>query len=308
MKLNIVDANYELNRAGHASLNTQLSNSQGAFTGGLYYFLKAMYSYLDVGIPVAVLDGGHSKKRKEISPTYKENRKREEIPEDQKTFEDIRREQTFNLMFKIIPQLLPKMGIPVIRIRGEEADDVVYRLAKFFQEAGNEVTVTSDDFDYFQNLKLGVKVFRARENMIYDREIFTKKYCMNPDDIPILKAITGDPKDDVHGVKGVGDKTVMKMFEEMKAKELPLSVEGVKKYIALNSKLASKLAGKEELIEMNFKLKDLATAPITDAEVLNAYKEAKALAIPDAKYVMEVFKELEFNSLGKWILHIQSRA
>lgn len=305
MRINLIDGNYEINRAAHKALEANLTNQEGKFTGGLFYFLKQLYNIVNVGTPVVILDGGHSKVRKQIDPEYKANRKKEEIPEDMKTFEDIKKEQTFKLIFDTVPKLLPMMGIPVIRMRGEEADDVIYKLAKRLKNSGVAMTVTSDDHDYLQNLENDVEVFKARKKVVYTKQSFIDEFGYDPSIISLIKAITGDDKDNVIGIKGIGDKTALKILKNIEPNYTLDALEEWSK--SGEHKHQVIIRENMENIRKNFKLKDLNTSPVDDDEVFKAYVEAKRSAKPELNKVLEVFNELEFHSLSNWVVYVSSR-
>lgn len=117
-----------------------------------------------------------------------------------------------------IKQLLTALQIPILEIPGYEADDIIGTLAKKASEKGIEVYCVTSDKDFFQLVNNHIKVFRpglkAGEYEIVDAAKVRQKYGVQPQQIIDLFALTGDPVDNIPGVKGIGEVTARKLIQQ----------------------------------------------------------------------------------------------
>jgi DNA polymerase I len=205
MRIYLIDGYSLLYRAFYA-LPQSISTTSGLPTNALYGFTSMILKLLDedeeVGIGV-VWDAGKPAFRMEIYPEYKAQRS--SMPEELK-------EQLGHL-----DQILEAMNIPAIRAEGFEADDVLATLSKRVPE-GVELEIVTGDQDAMQLVDGNVKVLRTTRGVSelksYGRDEVIEEYGVTPEQIPDYKALTGDPSDNIPGVKGIGPKGASSLLRE----------------------------------------------------------------------------------------------
>ena len=205
MRIYLIDGYSLLYRAFYA-LPQSISTTSGLPTNALYGFTSMILKLLgedeEVGIGV-VWDAGKPAFRMEIYPEYKAQRS--SMPEELKAQLDH------------LDQILEAMNIPAIRAEGFEADDVLATLSKRVPE-DVELGIVTGDQDAMQLVDGNVKVLRTTRGVSelksYGRDEVIKEYGVTPEQIPDFKALTGDPSDNIPGVKGIGPKGASSLLRE----------------------------------------------------------------------------------------------
>src|SRR5918992_3835540 len=203
MRVYLIDGYSLLYRAFYA-LPQSIVTTSGLPTNALYGFTSMILKLLDedeeVGIGV-VWDAGKPAFRMEIYPEYKAQRS--SMPEELKAQLDH------------LDQILEAMNIPAIRAEGFEADDVLATLSKRLPE-GMELGIVTGDQDAMQLVDGNVKVLRTTRGVSelksYGREEVIEEYGVTPEQIPDYKALTGDPSDNIPGVRGIGPKSASNLL------------------------------------------------------------------------------------------------
>ena len=110
------------------------------------------------------------------------------------------------------------LGAPVAGVEGYEADDVIGAMSTLARNAGLEVVVVSGDRDLFQLLDEGITVLYTRKGISEVERVtvdwIQEKYGLTPEQLIDLKALTGDPSDNVPGIPGIGEKTGLRLIRE----------------------------------------------------------------------------------------------
>jgi len=150
--------------------------------------------------------------RHQKDPNYKANRK--EAEED------------FITDLKNLHQLLTALNLQIITAVGYEADDVLATLAKQASKLGYRVKIVSGDRDLFQLVdeteKISViyldnQAIKSSKNFNYpefDRAAVEDKLGVKPEQVVDYKALCGDKSDNIPGVRGIGEKTAIKLLSE----------------------------------------------------------------------------------------------
>jgi DNA polymerase-1 len=118
-----------------------------------------------------------------------------------------------------VRDLVEQFNIPIFEAEGYEADDVLGTLAKQAGEQGVETMILTGDADTMQLVEPGVGVLypRARQGFsdtsLFDATAVMDKYGVGPEHIADLKAMVGDPSDNIPGVHGIGQKTAVKLID-----------------------------------------------------------------------------------------------
>ncbi len=205
MRVYLIDGYSLLYRAFYA-LPQSIATSSGLPTNALYGFtsmiLKLLDSEEEVGIGV-VWDGGMPKFRLEIFPQYKAQRSA--MPEE------------LRAQLDHLDEILEAMNIPAIRAEGFEADDALATMSRQVPD-GVELFIVTGDQDAMQLVDGRVRVLRTTrgvsETRTYGREEVVEEYGVTPEQIPDFKALTGDPSDNIPGVRGIGPKGAANLLKE----------------------------------------------------------------------------------------------
>lgn len=111
---------------------------------------------------------------------------------------------------------LPALGIPALGVPGYEADDVMGSLARVARAEGIDVDILTGDRDILQLVGPGVDVLLMRGADRVDRmdaAAVVKLFGVLPEQVPDYKALVGDVSDNIPGVKGIGEKSAVKLLE-----------------------------------------------------------------------------------------------
>nr|AAR11869.1 DNA polymerase I [Caldicellulosiruptor saccharolyticus] len=282
MKFVIFDGNSILYRAFFAL--PQLTTSTGIPTNAIYGFLNVLLKYLDSEKPdyVAVaFDKKGRAVRKSEYEEYKANRK--PMPD------------SLQVQIPYVREILAALNIPVLKCEGYEADDVIGTLVNRFKAQDLEIVIITGDRDTLQLLDKNVIVkivttrFDRTTEDLYTVENVKEKYGVFAHQVVDYKALVGDASDNIPGVKGIGDKTAIKLLEEYQTLEnIYQNLNNIKG--ALKEKLES---GKD----MAFLSKRLATI-ICDLPIEVNLEELKTKEW-DKERLYQILLQLEFKSFIK---------
>jgi DNA polymerase-1 len=306
MKL-IVDGNYTLYRAIYSS--GDLSSSTGEPTGGIFKFLKMLRKYTKL-VPsikdvVVVFDGGRASFRKELYPEYKKKL----TPSTTLTEEELKKKRDHDFInkfsFSEVQSLLPQMGITTVIVPGEEADDVIFRLAQHYLSKGERTLVLSDDEDYMQFIAIGAEVYRAMKDVHVTKDNYRELMGHDPDKFVLYKALVGDGSDNINGVSGIGGTTANKIVNELPT----ASIEDLLKFASTpGPKYKEKLRNNIDIVERNLKLINIDLCHLTLGTCLAALETESENTIVDLDHIFEQFKRFEFSSLTGWISELSNYA
>ena len=190
----LLDVHSLVHRAHHAL--PPMNTSRGEPTGGLYGLSSLLCKLLRERRPAGIgmaFDAG-ARRRRAVEPGYKASRK----PLPPELAGQLGRAR----------DLAAAIGAPVLRVDGEEADDVLATAARELSEAGGEALLVTGDRDLLQTIGPRVRVLfvgrRGGPHVEYDQAAVEKQYGVAPAEMPALRAFLGDPADELPGVPGVG--------------------------------------------------------------------------------------------------------
>src|SRR5260370_20695764 len=117
-----------------------------------------------------------------------------------------------------VRDVLESFSIPIYRVEGFEADDVIGTLAQIAEERGHTVTIVSGDLDCLQLVTESVEALVPRrgitDTFVYGPDQVRQRYGFEPPQLIDFKALRGDTSDNIPGVPGVGDKTAAKLVQD----------------------------------------------------------------------------------------------
>ena len=208
-KLLILDFFALYHRARNAMKRTgrEFSTSDGIPTTGVFSFMNCLLSTISALEPTHVVccyDAGGNARKKE-DEEYKANR----APRD----DDFMTEAKI-----LLDEGLHSMGIECVGVYGYEADDIIATLARQAEdERETETIIFTCDQDLLQlvNNRTKVLLFNSAKKVVLMgvEEVMAKWNCY-PEEIALVKAISGDASDNIKGVKGVGMKTAVKILHD----------------------------------------------------------------------------------------------
>ena len=281
-KVILVDGNNLLFRSYFATAysGNMMKNSKGFPTNGLYGLVNMLNKIIREEKPEYMLVAFDKGKtfRHEKYLDYKGGRN--ETPDDLKK------------QFSVAKKLVPLMGIKCFEIDNYEADDIIGTYSKMaLIDPEFETTIVSSDKDLLQliNEETEVKLLKQKDYIRMNEETFMDTYGIKPIRMIDLKGLMGDASDNIPGVKGIGEKTALKLLQEYD------SLENV--YDNIDN---IKGATKQKLIdgkESAFMSKDIATI-YNEVPVTYSLEELKYDG-PDVDSLREMYSDLEFYSFLK---------
>lgn len=284
MKLVILDGNSIMNRAYYGI--RPLTAPDGTPTNAVYGFLAVLQNLVDTESPDAVcvaFDLPAPTFRHEMYDHYKAQRK--PMPDD------------LGAQMPVIKSVLDAMGIKRLEVGGYEADDLIGTVSKRCDAAGTDCVIVTGDKDSFQLItdKTHVRHVKTRlgqtETVEYDVPRFEAEYGFAPPLMVDLKALMGDPSDNIPGVPGIGEKTALDLVQRFgsidaiyeKLPELDIR-EGVRK----------KLAEGEDKARMSYKLATIDTgAPVEMKPEDAAWQGFSGAALYDVLHALGFKKYIE---------------
>ena len=213
-KILLIDGNSMANRAFYATMGRMMKTPTGISTNAVYGFFQIMFKTIEEENPdkiIVAFDISSSEKRTKIFSEYKAGR--------HKTPEDL------TMQFPIIKELLRMMNIPIVQKDGIEADDILGAIAKKEGKKGNKIIILTGDRDYFQlvdmnvNIRYPKTIMGKTEYIIYDNYKVNEEYGLTPEKLIEVKALMGDASDNIPGVKGIGEKTALKLIIQFESLE-----------------------------------------------------------------------------------------
>jgi len=244
--------------------------NNGDHVGGVYHFVNILRKFLEEhnhDKVVVFWDGeSNSSIRKSIYPQYKENR-RESMNEY--------KYESYLYQRSRVKQYLEEIFVRQIEVEDNEADDLIAYYCKISKD--EQIIIFSADKDLTQLISENVTIYSP----------ITKQYFKNGDmisinkvDIPhynvlVTKVFTGDKSDNIDGIQGLGEKTLVKLFPQLQEK--PCTIEEILDYARnipqdkpsktltnlLTGKTKSTIFG-EEFYTTNKKIVDLTNPLITE--------------------------------------------
>lgn len=210
-------------------------NLNGEHVGGVVGFLRSVKSLIRDAKPtrcIVVWDGkGGSQKRRGIYAEYKAGRKprvNREYDFGESPEQSHRDLQAQYAKAKAYTELL---GITQIEIEGIEADDVIGYLCRSVYQDTDKVVVSTDR-DFLQLVDRHTLVYSPTKKLYFTANVVKEIHHVIPENFIYLKALMGDGSDNIKGIKGIGEKTAVKLFPFLAERQS--SLEEVVKYAEAN--------------------------------------------------------------------------
>ena len=201
-RLFAVDSMAVLYRGYFAMIRTPLINSKGLNTSGVRTFLMQLIKIIEDEKPdylAVATDTSEPTFRHKRYPEYKATR--EKMPED------------LVEQLPYLPKLVESLNLPYLKMPGYEADDIVGTLMRLCHEAEIEGVMVTSDKDFMQLITEKIVMLNHKNERIGIPGVFEKFGC-SPQQVIEMLGLMGDASDNIPGVRGVGEKTAMKLIGE----------------------------------------------------------------------------------------------
>ncbi|MNQ20053.1 DNA polymerase I [compost metagenome] len=282
-RLFLLDAYALIFRGYYAFIKNPRINSKGMDTSAIMGFMNSLMDVIKREKPdhlAVAFDNGGSTMRNEIFPEYKAHR--DATPE------------AIKIAVPYIQELLKAMHIPIIEVKGFEADDLIGTIAKQAEKQNYKVFMVTPDKDFAQLVSENIFMYKpARMGNGIEiwgvPEVLEKFEIERPDQVIDFLGMMGDTADNIPGLPGVGEVTAKKLLKEFGTME---------NLLANTDKLKGKM---KENIEANKEKgllsKTLATI-ILDCPVVFDETDYE-LSTPDVEKTDALFNELEFRRMAE---------
>jgi DNA polymerase-1 len=290
----LIDSMSHIFRAFFAPMGARqepLRNSKGQITQAVFVFTNMLRKLLNDEKPdyiAAVFDSAEKTFRHESFEDYKANR--EEMPDDLAS------------QLPYIMRVCEAFEIPILKMPGFEADDIIGTLAKECKKKELQAVIVSNDKDLCQLVSDPYIVCMRQNSQNIKRKVpvpaiewcdeawVLNKFGVPPEKITHLLGLMGDASDNIPGAPGIGEKGALKLI---------LEYGSIENAIANADKITHKtyresLQNNQEIIMQSLEL-----ATIHDQVAVELDLDSLRYTGPNKKLAYELFKELEFTNLVK---------
>lgn len=286
----LIDGHALAFRQYYALERTNMKTKDGTPTWAVYGFFKAIFDLLKnenlhpdaIGV---AFDVSHHTFRTEQYVEYKANR--EAMPDPMR------------VQMGLIYEGLKAFNIPIYTKEGFEADDVIGTISRRACELGHKVYILTGDQDSFQLIRQDgcIKVIIPSKGLLteYDWNKVYDKLGVFPNQVIDYKALRGDTSDNIPGIKGIGEKTAVKLLSEFQTVDNVLASADKITQKSLKEKI-------ENGVEIAKLSKILATI-VQDVDISFDFNSTK-IELPDIAKVTEFLRAMQFYSFLKNIEYI----
>ena len=287
-KLFLIDGHALVFKMYYAFLRKPMINSKGADMSILFGFTKYLLEMVEREKPThlaVAFDPPGGTFRNELYPAYKGTRP----PTPQLIIDAL----------EPLTELVQAMNIPVLMIKGFEADDVIGSMALRSAREGVDVYMVTPDKDYGQLIAEHIFQYKpgkaGGDDEVIDRTAICEKWgIMDPVQIIDMLAICGDTADNVPGVKGVGEVGAGKLVSKYG------SIENIYAHL---DELTPRLQAQFEEARGHIGLsKELVTIK-TDIPLATTLEDMR-MDMNFSPEIADLFEKYEFNSLKRFITHV----
>jgi len=200
-----IDGNSLLHRAFYAM--PLLSNKKGVYTNAIFGFMNMLIRLKKDYEPCSLILAFDRK-----APTFRHKAYKDYKATRQKAPEELVPQ------FDLIKDLARLLEIPTYELDGYEADDILGSLAKVADDNKQPLMIVTGDKDELQLVSDYTSVLLTirgiSETKRYDKQLLMDEYGLTPEQFVDMKGLMGDSSDNIPGVKGIGQKTAIKLLKE----------------------------------------------------------------------------------------------
>jgi DNA polymerase-1 len=274
--LYIIDGHAHIYAAYYAPMGGQLTGPSGEPTKATYIFTTALVGLIQRRKPdllAVAMDSKTPTFRSDIYPEYKAHRP--PMPDD------------LPGQIDRIEQILEALNVPMLRLDGFEADDIIGTLAKKAGADGYDCLICSKDKDLLQLIDEHISTFDIKTDTLTDTKAMLEKMGVTPEQFIDCLALQGDTSDNVPGVPDVGPKTALGWIQKYG------SLEKLYEHVdEIKGKRGDNLRKFKDQAELSRKLVTIDTKVPIDVE----YADLELKKFNEQK-LKQLFTELGFNRL-----------
>ncbi|MDH4242251.1 MAG: DNA polymerase I [Nitrospira sp.] len=256
-----------------------LNNSKGLQTNAVYGFmttlLKIIREHKPDGLAVAFDEKGPTIRHEEFKE-YKAQRP--PMPDGMQA------------QIPYIHRAVEALNIPAVKQAGYEADDLIGTLARQAEHAGYDVVIVTGDKDMLQLLTSHVRIYDPVKDKWLGEPECVAKFGVEPGRVVEVMGLMGDASDNIPGVKGIGEKTAIKLISQFGTiEELLRRLDEV-----APARIKTLLTDQAENARLSRKL-----ATIDTRSPVEFHPDSYRIQPPHEAHLTELLRELEFTSLLK---------
>tara|TARA_R110000772_G_scaffold45970_1_gene105058 strand:+ start:3394 stop:4422 length:1029 start_codon:yes stop_codon:yes gene_type:complete len=265
------------------------TNTQGTHIGGMIGFLRSLAYTVNLVQPtriICIFDGqGNTVNRKNLYPEYKGNRKLKRIT-NWNSFDDLADESASmgQQMTRLI-DYLKQLPVSVMTLDKLEADDMIGYLAPRFDSS----IIVSADQDFLQLCSDTIQVYSPIKKKFYGPKEVFDEMGLWPKNYINYKVLMGDKSDNVPGIRGLGDKKLLKLYPEIFGDDEVILKNIIQKGFDKHEEhgLYGDIYNFRKQLEINFKLMSLAepNIPEYDKEVLDELIESDPFTLNNPRFL-----------------------
>ncbi len=275
--LYIIDGHALIYSGYFAPMRANLTGPTGEPTKSTFIFTNTLLGLIQKRKPdmlVVAMDSKVKTFRSDIYPQYKAQRP--PMPED------------MPVQIARIEQILEALRIPMLRLDGFEADDIIGTLASKGHKMGIDVYICSRDKDMLQLLDDGVYIYDVKEDEVIDAKWLKDNKGLTPPQFLEALAVQGDKADNIPGLPDVGPKTAEQWIAKYG------SIEGLYEHsLEIPGKRGDTLRANRELVDLSRRLVEInCDSPVEVEPDVFAIKE------PDRERLSEIFTQIGFVKLA----------
>lgn len=180
-----------------------MTDPKGRAVGAVFGFCRMLLNLIEKhkNEPLAVVfDSGGKNHRHHLYPAYKSHRP--PAPED------------LILQFPLVREVCQALGVFIIEMPNQEADDLIATYARLATREGYAVNIVSSDKDLMQLINDRITMYDPVKNKVIDLNGVVEKFGVLPDQVIDVQALMGDSADNIPGIPGVGPKTAAELIVE----------------------------------------------------------------------------------------------
>ena len=285
-----------------------MTNNDGAHIGGLAGFIRSLGSLIQLVQPTGVyviFDGvGSSTNRKNLLPEYKSNRGINRIT-NWDAFESLDDENDAKVgQITRIIHYLQCLPVKVGMIDKAEADDMIaYMSRELPRKFNSQMIIVSSDKDYLQLVNDHVTLYRPVTKVFYGPKDVKREFMVHPDNFIIYKTMLGDQSDKIEGIKGLGPKTLLKLFPDIMT--VPMTLEDIFQHSEDNlskHKVYAQILFRRKNLENHYKLMDLKNPILDDRQI--TYINGLIAEENNTFYKKQFLELYELDGIGHFIKNI----
>ncbi|MDY0396655.1 5'-3' exonuclease [Virgibacillus halophilus] len=252
----------------------------GVPTNGVYQFLRYLMDAMETFGPTHIIccwDMGSKTFRTDMFEGYKANRgapPEELVPQ-----------------FDLVKEVVDALGIQNVGLANYEADDCIGTIAKRYASS-YDITILTGDQDILQLVSQNIAVAIMRKGQgnyeVFTADNFYEKRGISPKQVIDMKGLMGDTADNYPGVKGIGEKTAMKLLAEHET--IDMLLEHVDK---LPMSLQTKIKNNMDMLHLSRNLAEIKCDVPLECEI------EKAKWLFEREKTIEKFREMELEKLTR---------